>query len=141
MATASTSYRLNVDLKRRLAAQASAEGITETALVTRMLEEGLRTARFPGIVFRDGPSGRRPGLSGGPDVVEVMVGVKYAAGRGDAKVRDAAEQMSLPERLIRLAIDYASAYPEEIEGRIARYEAALEEAKAMAEQRARLLAS
>jgi hypothetical protein len=74
-------------------------------------------------------------------VVEVMVGVKYAVGRGDAKVRDAAEQMGLSERLIRLAIDYASAYPEEIEERIARYEAALDEAKAMAEQRARLLAS
>ncbi|HZM41841.1 MAG TPA: hypothetical protein VFB94_22150 [Acidimicrobiales bacterium] len=141
MATASTSYRLDAGLKHRLAAQANEEGITETALVTRMLEEGLRTARFPGIVFRDGPSGRRPSLNGGPDVVEVMVGVRYAVGRGEAKVRDAAEQMGLPERLIRLAIDYASAYPEEMEERIARYEAALEEAKAMAEQRARLLAS
>jgi hypothetical protein len=141
MATASTSYRLDAGLKHRLAAQAAEEGITETALVTRMLEEGLRTARFPGIVFRDGPSGRRPSLIGGPDVVEVMVGVRYAVGRGEAKVRDAAEQMGLPERLIRLAIDYASAYPEEMEERIARYEAALEEAKAMAEQRARLLAS
>jgi hypothetical protein len=140
-ATASTSYRLNADLKRRLAAQAKAEGITETALVTRMLEEGLRMAHIPGIVFRDGPTGRRPALSGGPDIVEVMSGVRYAVGRGEAKMRDAAEQMGLPERLIRLAVDYASAYPDEVEEALARYDAALDEAKAMAEQRARLLAS
>jgi hypothetical protein len=141
MATASTSYRLDADLKRRLATRAAEEGITETALVTRTLEEGLRMARFPRIVFRDGPTGRRPGLSGGPDVVEVMVGVKYAAGRGDAKIRCAAEQMGVHEQLVRVAVDYASAYPDEIEEAIARYEAALDEAKVLAEQRARLLAS
>lgn len=141
MATASTSYRLNADLKRRLAARAADEGITETALVTRMLEEGLRTARFPGIVFRDGPSGRRAALSPGPDVAEVIMGVRHERGRDDAKIRGAAEQMDLPERLVRLAIDYACAYPEEIEARIALYEAAFDEAKALAEQRARMLAS
>ncbi|HEY7069700.1 MAG TPA: hypothetical protein VH479_06295 [Acidimicrobiales bacterium] len=141
MAIASTSYRLDAELKRHLATHAAYEGITETALVTRLLEEGLRMARFPGIVFRDGPTGRRPGLSAGPDIVEVMSGVRYAVGRGEAKIRDAAEQMGLPERLIRLAVDYASAYPDEVEEALARYDAALDEAKAMAEQRARLLAS
>ena len=44
-------------------------------------------------------------------------------------------------RLVRLAVDYVCAYPEEIEARIALYEAAFEEAKALAEQRARMLAS
>jgi hypothetical protein len=139
--TASTSYRLSDDLKRRLAARAAEEGITETALVTRIIDEALRTASFPGIVFRDGPSGRRAGLAAGPDVAEVIVGVRYAVGRGEAKIRDAAEQMDLPERLVRLAVDYASVYTEEIEERIARQEAAAEEARVRTEQRARLLAS
>ena len=83
----------------------------------------------------------RPGLVAGPDVVEVIMGVQHAVGRGEAKVRDAAEQMGLPEPLIRLAIEYASTYPDEVEAAIARHEAALEEARAMAEQRARLLGS
>src|SRR4029453_7469151 len=95
MATASTSYRLNADLKRRLAARAAEEGITETALVTRTLEEGLRMARFPRIVFRDGPTGRRAGLSPGPDVVEVIMGVRHERGSEDAKIRGAADQMDL----------------------------------------------
>jgi hypothetical protein len=141
MASSPTSYRLDGDLKRRLAARAALEGVSETALVARVLDEALRTAPYAGIVFRDGPTGRRAALAGGPDVAEVVVAVRHAPGRGDAKVRGAAEQMDVPERLVRLAVDYASAYPEEIEERIARQEAAAEEARARAEQRARLLAS
>lgn len=40
--TISTSYRLNPDLKTGLARRAMAEGITETALVVRLLEQGWR---------------------------------------------------------------------------------------------------
>jgi hypothetical protein len=139
MAT-STSYRLSADLKHRLAERAAAEGVSETSFVARVLDEALRTGPYPGIVYRDGPSGRRPGLAGGPDVWEVVLAVRHAARRGDARVADAAAQMDLPERLVRLAIDYAAAYPDEVEARIALNEAAAERARALAEQRARLLA-
>lgn len=137
---ASTSYRLSADLKHRLAERAAAEGVSETSFVARVLDEALRTAPYPGIVYRDGPSGRRAALAGGPDVWEVVLAVRHAAGRGDARVADAAAQMDLPERLVRLAIDYAAAYPDEVEARIALNEAAAERARALAEQRARLLA-
>jgi hypothetical protein len=139
--TASTSYRLSDDLKRRLAERAATEGITETALVSRVLDEGLRTTQHPGIVYRDGPSGRRAALAGGPDVWEVVLAVRHAPGRGDDKIADAAEQTDLPDRLVRLAIDFAAAYPEEIEQRIALNDAAAEQARRVAEQRARLMAS
>ena len=49
MATA-TSYRLTAELKERLARLAASEGVTETALVTRLLEHGLATLDHPGIV-------------------------------------------------------------------------------------------
>jgi hypothetical protein len=49
--------------------------------------------------------------------------------------------MDLPERLVRLAVDYASTYPEEIEERIALQEKAAEEVRARTERHARLLAS
>lgn len=137
----STSYRLNESLKRSLAALAATEGITETALVSRLLEEGLKTSAYPGIVYRDGPSGRRAGLAGGPDVWEVVLAVRHAKGKGDARVADAAKQMSLPESWVRLAVNFASEYDEEIEERIALNDAAAERARELSEQRARLLAS
>lgn len=138
---ASVSYRLDENLKRRVADQAAAEGITETALVSRFLDEGLKSAAHPGIVYRGGPTGRRAALAGGPDVWEVIVAVRHAPKRGDAKVASAAEQMGLPEPLVRLAVSFAAAYPDEVEERIALNEAAAERARSIAEQRERLLAS
>lgn len=139
--TASTSYRLEEGLKRRLAEQAVAEGVTETALVTRVLDEGLKTAGHPGIVYRDGATGRRAALAGGPDVWEVVLAVRSAPGSEDAKVRDAAQQMGLAERLVRVAVNFAAAHPDEIEHRLVMNEEAAERARELAEQRARLLAS
>lgn len=138
--TKATSYRLDAVLKQELALRAASEGVSETALVARLLDEGLKTAAHPGIVYRDGASGRRAALAGGPDVWEVVVAVRGAPGRGDAKVADAAEQMGLPERLVRLAVSFAVANGEEIERRIALNDAAAERARQLAEQRERLLA-
>ena len=138
---ASTSYRLSADLKRLLAERAAGEQITETALVTRLLEEGLKTSAHPGIVYRGGPTGRRAALAAGPDVSEVVTSVRHAPGRGDAKIRDAAKQLGLPEEHVRLAVDFAAAHPREIADRIALNDAAGERARELAEQRARLLAS
>lgn len=47
----------------------------------------------------------------------------------------------LAERLIRAAVNFAAAYPDEIEQRIALNDAAAERTGRLAEQRARLLAS
>ncbi|HET6950526.1 MAG TPA: hypothetical protein VFI47_09130 [Acidimicrobiales bacterium] len=141
MTVAPTSYRLADELKRRLAAHASAEGISETSLVSRILDEALRTADHPGIVYRDGPGGRRAALAGGPDVWQVVGAVRHAPGRGEAKVAGAAEQMDLPARLVRLAIDFAAAHPQEIEQAIAANDAAAAHARDLAAERARLMAS
>lgn len=80
-------------------------------------------------------------MAGGPDVWEVIVAVRHAPGRGDARIADAAEQMGLPERLVRLAVHFAAVYPDEVEERIAANEAAADRARALAEQRERLLTS
>ena len=137
----STSYRLDRELKRLLAERAAREQVTETALVTRLLEEGLKTSAYPGIVYRGGPTGRRAALALGPDVWEIIAAVRHAPGRGEAKIRDAVKQLGLPEAEVRLAVDFASAYPHEIDERIALNEAAAERTRELAEQRARLLAS
>jgi hypothetical protein len=68
-----TSFRLPEDLLKRLDDEASSRGTSVTALVTAVLDEGLKIGRFSGIVYRDGPTGRRAGLAAGPDVWEVSV--------------------------------------------------------------------
>ena len=47
-------------------------GASITQLVSSLLDEGLKTRRFPGVVYRSGPVGRRAALVGGPDVWEVV---------------------------------------------------------------------
>lgn len=56
----------------RLELRARLTRMPKTALADRYVEEGLAMDTYPGIVFRDGPSGRRPGVTGGPDVWEII---------------------------------------------------------------------
>lgn len=135
---AATSYGISSDLKKALRERAASEGVTETALVTRLLDEGLRTANFPGIVYRPGPSGRRAALAAGADVWEVVLAVRSASGSGMARVADAAEQLSVPPRLVMMAIDFAAVNAEEIEADIARHDEAAELARRMIDERERL---
>ena len=95
----STSYRLDQDLEERLARRAAVEGITETALVTRLLEQGLGAIDHPGIVYRPGPSGWRAGLAGGPDIDEVVRAVRSAGVAGDGAVPVAADRLGIDARL------------------------------------------
>lgn len=137
----SVSYRLDEGLKQGVAARAAEEGIAEAALVSRMLAEGLKTAAHPGVVYRGGPSGRRAGLAGGPDLSEVVTAVRHAPGRGDGKVIQAAEQLGLPDHLVRLALAFASVHPDEVEARISDNEAAAARVRASDAQQRRFLAS
>ncbi len=74
----------------------------------------------PGVIFRDGPTGRRAVLIGGPDVREVIRAVKSA--RASERELDADEVVSLvstntgvPARLVGTAIRYWADYPAEID--------------------------
>jgi hypothetical protein len=74
----------------------------------------------PGILFRDGPSGRRAVLIGGPDVWEVIAVVRSARAAepdldAEAVVGLAAETTGLPPGRVRVALGYWAAYPDEIE--------------------------
>lgn len=73
----------------------------------------------PGIVFRDGPAGRRAALAGGPDVWEVMETVKGTGLAGDEAVRATAEWGALTQAQVRAAVRYYADFQEEIDQRIA----------------------
>jgi hypothetical protein len=114
-----TSFRLSEDLLRCLAEEAASTGTSVAALVSTLLDEGLKTRRFPGIVYRDGPSGRRAGLAGGPDVWEIVRAVKESPGKGDRRLRALADEIGIPIARIRLAVDFYAESPAEIDARIA----------------------
>jgi hypothetical protein len=138
---ASVSYRLDPQLKERLAQRAQDDGVSETSLVTRLLDEGLKTSAHPGIVYRDGPAGRRAAVAGGPDVWEIVIALRHTRKRGDARVGAAAEQLGVAEQLVRAAVSFAAAHPDEVEAMIQRNEAAAERAERAARERERFLAS
>lgn len=120
------SARLDPGVVDRLEARGARSGLNKSRLAERYLDEGMRMDDHPGIVFRDGPTGRRAGLAFGPDVWQVVQAVR-ANGRGEAAIRAAAEWMDLADAQVRAAIRYYSEFPDDIDERIRRN---LEEADA-----------
>lgn len=139
--TRPTSFRLDEELLRRLEEEGQASAMSVSALVATLLDEGLKTRRFPGIVYREGPSGRRAGLIGGPDVWEVARDLRHAPGRGERRVAAVAVELGLSADRVRLAADFASAYPGEINRLIELDEHAAERVKDLLSRRDQLLSS
>jgi hypothetical protein len=141
MPTRATSYRLDPRLKERLEGRAAAERISERALLERLAREGLDMIDHPGVVYRDGPTGRRAALAVGPDVWEVVSALRRTSGGEEERVAALAEQFDLHPRHIRIAIDFAAAHPDEIDAEVRANDEAAERAQAAARRRAKLMAS
>lgn len=116
--------------------QESASGLGEM-----LIDEGLRMSAHAGIVFRDGPTGRRAGLAAGPDVWEVAVSLKGLKGNLAARQARAAAELGLTVDQIRTASRYYGEFPEEIEQQIAHNEAEADRELAIWENERRLLTS
>ena len=74
--------------------------------------------RAPGIVFVDGPAGRRAVVAGtGLDVWEIVATSKQCDGDYD-KLRRSYDWLTEPQ--LRAALGFYELYPEEIDGRLER---------------------
>ncbi len=140
MASTPLSIRFDPELLDRLRRGAVGRDTTPSGLAQRLVDEGLRAQEFPGIVFRDGPSGRRAGLAVGPDVWEVAAALRDSAHRGAAAVDAVAAELDLPVGGVRTALAYYGAFSAEIDAEIADNERAAEEALRSWESQQRLLA-
>jgi hypothetical protein len=110
------SIRFDDDVLDRLRRRArSVPGATPSGLVQQLVDEGLRMTEHPGILFKDGPSGRRAALALGPDVWEVVKAVREVDERDDAAIEAVAELLNLPRHRVLVAIDYYVRYREEID--------------------------
>ncbi len=136
MASPHLSIRIPLKTLDRLDKASRRAGITRSELAKTLIEEGLRMQAHPGIVFREGPAGRRPGLARGPDVWEVMNTFEDRGHPSESDVEYVAEFLALAQTEVRQALSYYATYAHEIEEWIRSNEEEAEEAYAawLAEQ-------
>ena len=118
--TTPLSIRFTPSLLARLRRRAGAmTGASAAGLAQRLIDEGLRMADHPGVIFKDGPSGRRAALAYGPDVWEVIKFLREIDERGPAAIDAAAEVFAADTSRIATAISYYGDYADEIDAEIA----------------------
>lgn len=113
--TTPLSIRFTPSLLARLRHRANATpGGSVAGLAQRLIDEGLRMADHPGVIFKDGPSGRRAALAFGPDIWEVIKFLREIDERGPAAIDAAAEVFAVDATRISTAISYYGDYSGEI---------------------------
>ena len=121
MRTVQKSLRIPHDIANTIKDMADAVDRDFSTVVNELLTEAVKIRRCPGILFVDGPSGRRAILAGtGLDVWEVIATYK-SLDLDVAHLRGAYHWLS--EAQLRAALGYYAAYPDEIERQIARNDA------------------
>jgi len=107
------SMRLPAESGNRLKRMAIRHGWTASDASARLVEEGLRRSEFAFVDFRDSAAGRQAYIQGSTLAIwEVMLLVQSY--KGD--ISDVARHLKWPEAKVQTAINYAEAFPEEIEG-------------------------
>ena len=110
------SLRLKDDQMERLQRAARRLGRSPSEAAVLLLEEALRARDFAFIEFRDSPVGRQAYLQGTRLPVWQVVSLARSYG-GD--VAQTAAHLELPTVYVVAALQYATAYPSEIEAAIA----------------------
>jgi hypothetical protein len=105
--------RIDAAALRRLDRHAKRLGKARSNLVERYVEEGLRMDEHPGIVFVEGPAGRRPSLARyrGLDVWQVISTLHANEGN----IADTADVLNVPESEVRMALAYYADHRGEID--------------------------
>ena len=137
---ASTSFRISEATKARLVSQAAREGMTATALLGQLIEEGIDQLDYPGIIFRGPARDRRAALAAGPDVWEVVARLQELDGSEEQRISLLRAESDLHPRLIRIALDYAADHSDEVRARIDHNQAMAERSRQTSQQREALLA-
>ncbi len=109
-------------------------------LAASLLDEGLKTRQFPGVIYMDGPSGRRASLADGPDVWQIIRALQEVPADEHDPVETVCIEANLCVRQIKLAMQFYEAYPNEIEAKIADNRAAAKRIDEMIAERDRAIA-
>ena len=115
------SMRLPAESETRLKRMANRYGWTASDASARLVEEGLRRSEFAFIDFHDSAAGRQAYIQGSTLAVwEVLLLVQTYKG----EVAAVARHLKWPEAKVQAAINYARAFPEEIESAVSENAAA-----------------
>jgi len=136
----SQPIRIDAQTLHDLRKRSAQTGEPIVRLAGRYIEEGLRLDRHPGILFRDGPAGRRPIVTGGPDVWEVIAAARSAPERGDGVIPALAGRVGTSPENVRIAVRYYAEYPQEIDRWIEMVEEEAERLEQSLERERQLLA-
>lgn len=120
MKTVQRSLRIPGDVAKAIQEAADAAEKDFSAVANELLEEAVKMRRCPGILFADGPTGRRARLAGTGVEVWELIATYLSLKKSFARLRRAYHWLSEAE--LRAALGYFAAYPEEISRRIARNE-------------------
>ena len=102
-------------LHQRLKGSAHRHNVGISTLAERLIDEGLRMEAHPMVVFRDGPSGRRPQLVGGPDVSDVVGTIVGGDVPVDQRRSRSAEVLGLSQALVDAAMAYYADNTDEVD--------------------------
>ncbi len=120
MSTVQKSLRIPAEIARAIEEAAEDAGRDFSTMANELLSESIKMKRCPGIIFADGPSGRRARVAGtGLEVWEVLATYKSLK-KSLARLRQAYHWLSDHE--LRAALAYYAAYPGEIDQQIQRNE-------------------
>jgi uncharacterized protein (DUF433 family) len=110
MSTAYVSGRVPARYERLVTKQARAARTSKSDLVARYVIEKSLETEFPGISFRDSLAGREAYLTGHRVAVWEVLAVHEAT----KSVEKTASHFRWPRVLVKRALTYAKAFPEEI---------------------------
>lgn len=113
MASSTVATRLPEALLREITRYAKRRRIGPSEALRAIVDEWVTMAKYPGIEFRDGPAGRRPGLRGGPDVWELVL-VAREVGSGAEALRGYFGS-HLSAEVIGQTLSYAAEHREDVE--------------------------
>ncbi len=114
------SMRLPVESGKRLQRMARRHGWTPSDASARLVEEGLRRSEFAFIDFRDSQAGRQACIQGSTLAVwEVVLIVRSYK----SSVPATAKHLGWTEAKVQAAVNYAEAFPLEIDEALAEHEA------------------
>ena len=118
MATPTTVLSLRLPTERAESLKRCARRMDRSYadLAARLIDEGLRRSEFSMVDFRDTPSGRQAYIQGTRIQVwrAVMLVREY-----DGDIAKTAEHLSWPDFKVKAALNYAEAFPQEVQDAIA----------------------
>lgn len=115
----SEAIRIESETLAALRERSTQTGEPIVRMAQRYISEGMRSDRHPGVIFRDGPAGRRAVVAGSCDVWEVIAAARSASERGEELIVALAQRLGMSFAAVRIAVRYYSEHPEEIDAFIA----------------------